>query len=50
MLISFYLGFKLNFATEPMIEPISPSVCRSARRNTARKVSPVAIARADYCG
>ena len=32
---------------QAMIEPISPSVCRSARRNTARKVSPVAIARAE---
>jgi hypothetical protein len=30
-----------------MIEPINPSVCRSARRNTARKVSPVAIVRAE---
>src|SRR3954465_8542368 len=28
------------------MEPISPSVCRNARRNTARKVSAVRIARA----
>ena len=30
-----------------MIEPISPSVWRSARRKTARKVSAVMIARAE---
>jgi hypothetical protein len=28
-----------------MMEPIRPSVCRNARRNTARKVSAVRIAR-----
>src|SRR5215212_230449 len=33
-----------------MIEPIRPSVCRNARRNTARKVSAVRIARAEYQG
>jgi hypothetical protein len=30
-----------------MIEPISPSVCRSARRNSVRKVNTVVIARAE---
>jgi len=30
-----------------MTEPISPSVWRNARRNTAREVSAVAIARAE---
>src|SRR3712207_4194599 len=33
-----------------MTEPIRPSVCRNARRNTARKVSAVRIARAEYQG
>ena len=33
-----------------MMEPISPSVCRSARPKTARSVSAVVIARAEYCG
>ena len=31
-----------------MMEPISPSVWRSARRNTARRVKPVRIARGEY--
>ena len=30
------------------MEPIRPSVCRSARRNTARSVSAVRIARGEY--
>ena len=30
-----------------MMEPINPSVCRSARRNTDRSVSAVAMARAE---
>src|SRR6201981_340282 len=30
-----------------MTEPISPSVCRKANRNTVRKVSAVAIARGE---
>ena len=30
--------------------PISPSVCRNARRNTARSVRAVAIAMAEYEG
>jgi len=33
-----------------MTEPISPSVCRSANRNTVRRVSAVAIARARIVG
>jgi hypothetical protein len=32
------------------IEPISPSVWRKARRNTARSVSAVVIARGEYQG
>ena len=32
------------------MEPISPSVWRSARRNTARSVSAVRIARGEYQG
>ena len=32
------------------MEPISPSVWRSAKRNTVRKVSAVVIARAEYDG
>ena len=40
-------GMARSRPSRRMIEPISPSVCRSARRNTARKVSPVAIARAE---
>jgi len=31
-----------------MIEPISPSVCRSARWNTALSVSDVRMARGEY--
>ena len=33
-----------------MTEPIRPSVWRSARRNTARKVSAVRIAKGEYQG
>ena len=33
-----------------MIEPISPSVWRSARRNTVRSVSAVRIASGEYQG
>jgi hypothetical protein len=33
-----------------MTEPISSSVCRRARRNTARTVNAVVIARAEQCG
>ena len=33
-----------------MMEPISPSVCRSAKLKRARSVSAVVIARAEYCG
>ncbi len=33
--------------SKAMMEPISPSVCRSARRNTDRSVSAVAMARAE---
>ena len=32
------------------MEPIRPSVCRNARRNTARRVSAVRIARGEYQG
>jgi hypothetical protein len=32
------------------MEPISPSVWRSARRNTVRRVSAVRIARGEYQG
>ena len=32
------------------MEPTSPSVWRSARRNTARSVSAVVIAKAEYRG
>src|SRR4051794_15923016 len=32
------------------MEPIRPSVCRNARRNTARKVKAVRIARGEYQG
>ena len=31
-----------------MMDPISPSVCRNARRNTALSVSAVKIARGEY--
>jgi hypothetical protein len=34
----------------PMTEPIRPSAWRSARRNTARRVSAVRIARGEYQG
>src|SRR3954466_620556 len=34
----------------PMTEPISPSVCRYASRNTALNVSAVRIARSEYAG
>ena len=30
------------------MEPVSPSVCRSARRNTSLSVSAVKIARGEY--
>src|SRR5918997_847158 len=33
-----------------MMEPIRPSLCRNARRNTARKVTAVRIASAEYQG
>jgi hypothetical protein len=33
-----------------MTEPISPSVCRYASRNTALNVSAVRIARSEYSG
>ena len=33
-----------------MMEPISPSAWRRARRNTARRVSAVRIARGEYQG
>ena len=32
------------------MEPTRPSVCRNAKRNTARSVSPVRIARGEYQG
>ena len=32
------------------MEPISPSACRKARRNTARKASAVRIAKGEYQG
>jgi hypothetical protein len=32
------------------MEPIRPSACRSAKRDTARKVSAVVIARAEWKG
>ena len=32
------------------MEPIRPSVCRNAKRNTARSVSAVRIARGEYQG
>ena len=34
--------------SRPMMEPIRPSVWRSARRNTARRLSAVRIARGEY--
>ena len=36
--------------SRPMTEPIRPSAWRSARRNTARRVSAVRIARGEYQG
>ncbi len=33
-----------------MMEPIRPSVWRNARRNTARKVSPVRMVSGEYQG
>src|SRR4051794_32267433 len=36
--------------SRPMTEPISPSVCRYASRNTALNVSAVRIARSEYSG
>ena len=33
-----------------MMDPIRPSVCRNAKRNTARSVSAVRIARGEYQG
>src|SRR5271168_579565 len=40
-------GIARSRPSRRMTEPISPSVCRRARRNTARKVSAVVIARAE---
>ena len=40
-------GLARSRASRRMTEPISPSVCRRARRNTARSVSAVVIARAE---
>jgi glycine/D-amino acid oxidase-like deaminating enzyme len=37
----------ISFGSRRMTESISPSVCRRARRNTARSVSAVVIARAE---
>src|SRR4051812_25888474 len=36
--------------SRPMMEPIRPSVCRNARRNTARTVSAVRMASSEYQG
>src|SRR5271170_7715816 len=40
-------GIARSRPSRRMTEPISPSVCRRARRNTARSVSAVVIARAE---
>ena len=43
-------GTRSASPSRPTTEPISPSVWRYARRNTARKVSAVRIASAEYQG
>src|SRR3954467_7248700 len=43
-------GTARSSPSRPMTEPISPSVCRSASRNTALNVSAVRIARSEYSG
>src|SRR5439155_3439302 len=40
-------GMARSRPSRRMMEPISPSVCRRARRNTTRSVSAVVIARAE---
>src|SRR4051794_15947975 len=43
-------GTARSSPSRPMTEPISPSVCRYASRNTALNVSAVRIARSEYSG
>src|SRR3954447_9934615 len=43
-------GTARSSPSRPMMEPISPSVCRYASRNTALNVSAVRIARSEYSG
>src|SRR3954467_12182687 len=43
-------GTARSSPSRPMTEPISPSVCRYASRNTALNVSAVRIARSEYAG
>src|SRR3954467_12798212 len=43
-------GTARSSPSRPMTEPISPSVCRYASRNTARSVRAVRIARSEYSG
>src|SRR3954447_13131103 len=43
-------GTERSRPSRRMTEPISPSVCRYARRNTALNVSAVRIARSEYSG
>src|SRR4051812_3393532 len=43
-------GTARSSPSRPMTEPISPSVCRCASRNTALNVSAVRIARSEYSG